>query len=54
MGVERCLRCNKMLFNGSYIRIQIKCPRCGYINELSAPERHGQETESVRSTESGG
>ncbi|EBU8551976.1 Com family DNA-binding transcriptional regulator [Salmonella enterica subsp. enterica serovar Telelkebir] len=36
MTETRCLRCNKLLFKGRFISIQIKCSRCGYVNELSA------------------
>ncbi|EEI6239508.1 Com family DNA-binding transcriptional regulator [Salmonella enterica subsp. enterica] len=35
MKETRCLRCNKLLFKGRFIEIQIKCSRCGYVNELS-------------------
>ncbi|HCJ0148101.1 TPA: Com family DNA-binding transcriptional regulator [Salmonella enterica subsp. enterica serovar Infantis] len=37
---NRCLHCNKMLFKGRFITVQIKCPRCGTVNNLSASERH--------------
>ncbi|EOC7965685.1 Com family DNA-binding transcriptional regulator [Salmonella enterica subsp. enterica serovar Give] len=29
-----------MLFKGRFITVQIKCPRCGTVNNLSASERH--------------
>ncbi|ECC1559550.1 Com family DNA-binding transcriptional regulator [Salmonella enterica subsp. salamae] len=50
----RCLRCNKLLFKGCFISIQIKCSRCGYMSELSAIERHGGEPDNVRSGKGGG
>ncbi|EHM3442340.1 Com family DNA-binding transcriptional regulator [Salmonella enterica] len=53
MKLIRCLRCNKLLFKGLFIEIQIKCSRCGYVNELSATERHEKESDNVRSGEDG-
>ncbi|EKE2594416.1 Com family DNA-binding transcriptional regulator [Salmonella enterica subsp. enterica serovar Nima] len=53
MKLIRCLRCNKLLFKGRFIEIQIKCTRCGYMNELSATERHEKEPDNVRSGEDG-
>ncbi|MFS4552603.1 Com family DNA-binding transcriptional regulator [Comamonas resistens] len=45
----RCGSCRKKLAEGEYIRLAIKCPRCGAFNQLSAesafPERHGASTE---------
>jgi len=45
----RCGHCRKKLAEGTFIRLAIKCPRCGTLNDLSAkgishrttPERHG-------------
>jgi len=45
----RCGHCRKKLAEGEFIRIAIKCPRCGTLNDLRAkgvslsttPERHG-------------
>ncbi|WP_299533463.1 Com family DNA-binding transcriptional regulator [uncultured Herbaspirillum sp.] len=50
----RCGKCNKKLADGLYIRLNIKCPRCGTLNHLSAKsaatERHGasNKKESLR------
>ncbi|EAA8605625.1 Com family DNA-binding transcriptional regulator [Salmonella enterica] len=54
MTAQRCQRCNKMLFKGHFIEIQIKCGRCGYMNELSATECHSRELNNVRSGDGGG
>ncbi|WP_081775114.1 Com family DNA-binding transcriptional regulator [Methylobacillus glycogenes] len=32
----RCQDCNKKLGAGVFYQLQIKCPRCGYFNNLSA------------------
>jgi len=45
----RCGHCRKKLAEGEFIRLAIKCPRCGTLNDLSAKgvipctthERHG-------------
>lgn len=49
---NRCLHCNKMLFKGCFITVQIKCPRCGTINNLSASERHdgGYHAQNINET----
>jgi len=40
----RCGNCNKKLGAGEYTRLNIKCPRCKALNQLSAgsadPEHH--------------
>ncbi|WP_307188843.1 Com family DNA-binding transcriptional regulator [Massilia sp. NR 4-1] len=40
----RCGSCNKKLGAGEFLRLEIKCPRCGTLNSLRAmspqPERH--------------
>lgn len=30
----RCKRCNKLLFRGNGVKIEIKCPRCKLINKI--------------------
>ncbi|MCU7119854.1 Com family DNA-binding transcriptional regulator [Salmonella enterica] len=35
----RCYQCSKLLFKGRVIEVQVKCPRCGFMNEVSAVER---------------
>ncbi|MDO8180143.1 MAG: Com family DNA-binding transcriptional regulator [Undibacterium sp.] len=41
----RCGNCHKKLGEGEYQRLNIKCPRCNTLNQLSAvsahPERPG-------------
>ncbi|WP_314971780.1 Com family DNA-binding transcriptional regulator [Comamonas testosteroni] len=32
----RCGNCRKKLGEGVYVRLSIKCPRCGAFNQLSA------------------
>ncbi|MFZ6747416.1 Com family DNA-binding transcriptional regulator [Undibacterium sp. Ren11W] len=45
----RCGNCHKKLAEGEYRRLNIKCPRCSTINQLSAvstyPERPGASIE---------
>ena len=38
MEVIRCGACNKKLAEAEYIRLSIKCPRCGALNILKAVE----------------
>jgi phage FluMu protein Com len=41
----RCGQCQRKLAEGEYVRLNIKCPRCGALNVLRAlsptPERPG-------------
>jgi len=41
----RCGQCKRKLGEGEYLRLAIKCPRCGTMNHLRVenpePERHG-------------
>lgn len=32
----RCSKCSKLLAKAKYTHIQIKCPRCGTINDMRA------------------
>ncbi|WP_435626995.1 Com family DNA-binding transcriptional regulator [Candidatus Ferrigenium straubiae] len=45
METIRCGKCSKLLAKASYSKLEIKCPRCGTLNQLRAespkPERHG-------------
>ncbi|WP_244617524.1 Com family DNA-binding transcriptional regulator [Sulfurimicrobium lacus] len=34
----RCGSCNRKLAEAEYIRLSIKCPRCGAINQMKASE----------------
>ena len=49
----RCGQCCRKLATGRYIELQIKCPRCGTLNQLKAesllPERH-RASESPETT----
>ena len=36
MNEIRCGSCRRKLAEGEYIRLAIKCPRCGAFNQLSA------------------
>jgi phage FluMu protein Com len=36
---NRCLNCNKLLFKGRFIEVEIKCRHCKTVNHLSAAER---------------
>ncbi|MBM95344.1 MAG: hypothetical protein CMI09_05800 [Oceanospirillaceae bacterium] len=41
MDAVRCKRCDKLLCRWDGIgRVEIKCPRCRFINNLERPERH--------------
>lgn len=43
METIRCTHCNKKLAEAEYIRLSIKCPRCGHINNLKAGEPRTME-----------
>ncbi|WP_082254766.1 Com family DNA-binding transcriptional regulator [uncultured Delftia sp.] len=47
----RCGACRRKLAEGDYIRLCIKCPRCGAFNQLSAmsapPELHRGPTAEI-------
>ncbi|MDD2722242.1 MAG: Com family DNA-binding transcriptional regulator [Gallionella sp.] len=48
METVRCGKCTKMLAKADFIRIEIKCPRCGTLNlkaKSLTPERHGASTQ---------
>ena len=32
----RCVKCNKKLAEGMAVKLSIKCPRCGLLNEYKA------------------
>ncbi|WP_366143628.1 Com family DNA-binding transcriptional regulator [Zoogloea sp.] len=38
METIRCGKCNRKLGEGEYTRLNIKCPRCGTLNQLKAIE----------------
>ncbi|WP_312566253.1 Com family DNA-binding transcriptional regulator [Comamonas sp.] len=45
----RCGNCRRKLAEGEYIRLTIKCPRCGAFNQLSAqsaPKAHHRVPEA--------
>lgn len=39
----RCSGCNKLLFKGSVIAVQIKCPRCKRIINIASASEHPTE-----------
>ncbi|WP_370690878.1 Com family DNA-binding transcriptional regulator [Methylicorpusculum sp.] len=43
MEIVRCLNCNKKLAEAEFIRLSIKCSRCGAMNQLKATEPLNQE-----------
>ncbi|QPJ62939.1 MAG: Com family DNA-binding transcriptional regulator [Candidatus Nitronauta litoralis] len=43
----RCRKCNRLLMKGEVHYIEIKCPKCGYLQTVSHPENLFQ----VRKTE---
>jgi len=47
MLVVRCNQCRKKLLEAEFIRISIKCPRCGYLNQLKAAEPLIQNAKSI-------
>ncbi|MBW7903126.1 MAG: Com family DNA-binding transcriptional regulator [Rhodocyclaceae bacterium] len=51
MKEVRCSNCNRKLAEAEYIRLSIKCPRCGAINELKAiePPRRAPGAQKERS-----
>ena len=30
----RCKKCGRLLLRGRGIKIEIKCPKCGYVNKI--------------------
>lgn len=51
----RCGACSRKLGEGTYVRLSIKCPRCGAVNQLRAEDPHSErqrtpiETRDARS-----
>lgn len=39
----RCKKCNRLLFKGWVLRVDVKCSKCGYINKLVANPPHNVE-----------
>ena len=44
----RCGSCRRKLAEGEYIRLAIKCPRCGAFNQLSAASASTERPLSVK------
>ena len=46
----RCGKCNRKLGEGQYIRLAIKCPRCGVLNHYraSTPMQHAHERPTLK------
>lgn len=34
-GDIRCENCNKLLMKGNILKVEIKCPRCGIIQQIA-------------------
>lgn len=32
MEIIRCIECNRKLAEAEFVRLSIKCPRCGFLN----------------------
>ncbi len=43
----RCGKCKKKLAYGEYIKLEIKCPRCGAFNHLKASEPPTKSAQSA-------
>jgi phage FluMu protein Com len=37
----RCVKCRRLLMKGAVIEVEVKCPKCGYLNFLidNVPEK---------------
>lgn len=33
----RCRKCNRLLMKGEVRHVEIKCPKCGFIQEIGSP-----------------
>lgn len=51
MEIVRCGRCQRKLAEAQYLRLEIKCPRCGTMNILRA-ERPTLERPGASNVES--
>ena len=40
MSEIRCVKCNRLLLKSDFVRAEIKCPKCGYINSINKTEIH--------------
>jgi len=39
----RCRKCNRLLMKGEVLKIEIKCPKCGYIQSFLGERPWGKE-----------
>jgi phage FluMu protein Com len=39
----RCKKCNRLLMKAWWIKIEIKCPKCGYVNYIILQEEDGKK-----------
>jgi len=44
----RCRKCNRLLMKGDVLQIEIKCPKCGYIQKLRADGVLGEKIRELR------
>ncbi|WP_176648841.1 Com family DNA-binding transcriptional regulator [Duganella sp. SG902] len=49
----RCGNCHRKLAEGEYTRLNIKCPRCGTMNQLrtESPEPERRRASQVQSSD---
>ena len=43
----RCRKCNRLLMKGHVLQIEIKCPKCGYIQKLRADGLSGEKSREL-------
>ena len=44
----RCRKCNRLLMKGDVLQIEIKCPKCGYMQKLRADGVLGEKIRELR------
>ena len=44
----RCKKCNRLLMKGEIIKVEIKCPKCGYIQILRGVNILGEEVSEAQ------
>ncbi|MEA3224216.1 MAG: Com family DNA-binding transcriptional regulator [Thermodesulfobacteriota bacterium] len=43
MGEIRCKKCGRLLMKGEIIEVEIKCPKCGYVQTLRLKDKPKNE-----------
>jgi len=41
----RCVKCRRLLFKGYFSKVEIKCPKCGYVQTLWQDEDTHEQIE---------